>query len=425
MEERPDGDSGSEYPNGPVRAASMTRGYGWPTGDGKAGGPRWLPGIVQRVEPDGVLDLLPGYLDANLLPVDMLRTAYADAFAEYGPAALTYGENRGPLPLRSALAARTARADAVPCGPEHLLVTAGTSQMLDLFARWLGQPGDVVLTESVTYNFGRSIFADRGLRVRGVQMDGSGLDPAALDRAAAAERAAGRRVAFVYMVPTFHNPTGLSVPRERRLELLAVTRRHRLVVVEDDAYAGLEFEPDAEWCSLAGLAGYRGVIRLCTFSKSLAPGLRLGWMLTDPRRVERIAMSATVTSGGGLNHLAALAIGGLMETGAYDEHVTWLRSQLRARRDALVGALRAGLPEDFRVRSPGGGFFVWIRLPSGCSEAQLVASAEQAGVPVAPGSRFGRAGEPALRLSFSFHSPSQLTEAAQRLVAAWRGTPSR
>lgn len=375
------------------------------------GGPHWTSGIVQVVGSDGVLDLGPGLFDPALLPTGLLKAAYAETFARYGPAALAYGNNYGPLPLRAALAERTARADGLPCTPEQVVVTAGTSSALDLLARWLGRPGEAVLTEPLTYDLARRIFADRGLAVRGTP-----LDPDVLARAVAAEE---RRVAFLYVLPTFHNPTGAVMPLARRAELVEAACELGLLVVEDDAYAGLALDPVEAVPSLAGLAGYRNVIRLCTTSKSLAPGLRLGWLLTAAERATQLASSGMFTSGGGLNHLAALATATLLESGGYDRHVKWLREELRVRRDALLTPLRAGLPA-FSFSAARGGFFVWGELPSGCTEAAALEAAAHARVRVFAGSRFGDTGRPAVRLSFSFHSPERLAEAADRLVSAWR-----
>jgi DNA-binding transcriptional MocR family regulator len=172
---------------------------------------------------------------------------------------------------------------------------------------------------------------------------------------------------------------------------------------------------------VAGLAEYRGVVRLGTFSKSLAPGLRLGWLATDAATAKGFAESAAFSSGGGLNHLAAVAVAGLLESGAYDDHVTWLRDQLRRRRDALVSTLRAHLPPEFRFTTPDGGFFLWITLPDGVTEEAAVAAAARAGAPVLPGSRFGRGSNTAIRLSWSFHGPDRLAEGARRLARALTG----
>jgi len=373
----------------------------------------WIPGVVQCPDPPGVLNLGPGYLDPRLLPIDLLRDAYSTALAEYGPAALAYGENQGPMPLRAAIAHRIGSADGVPCHAEQIVITAGTSSMLDLLAR-TAPAGAVVCVEELSYDLGVDIFQARGLRVRRIPMDSHGMDPDAL--ATAIQRA--DTVAYVYLVPTFHNPTGRVVPADRRLALVEVAQRYGVTVIEDDAYADVCYEPDSVPRSVGGSAGYDGVVRLGSFSKSLAPGLRLGWLVADPATAAGLAGSALFVSGGGVNHLAAMAMAGLLESGRYERHVGRLREGLRERRDALVDTLRAEL--DFDVPRPAGGFFVWVRPPEGFAEAELVAAADRVAVPVAAGSRFGPTGEPAVRLAFSFHPPDRLADGATRLAAAWR-----
>lgn len=390
----------------------------------KAAGPlsharSWRLGVVQSVSPPGVFDLGPGYLEPGLLPVDLLRDAYAQALAEYGSAALGYGADRGALDLRSALADRAAKADGLSCEPGNVLVTAGTSQALQLIATTLAAPGDVVLVDQTCYDLGRLIFTDCGLRLREVPTDSSGMNPDALHEALADERAAGRRVALVYLNPTFHNPTGLLVPTVRRHELLAVSARQDTLIIEDDAYAELSLHDNPTPPSLAGIAGYRGVIRLGTFSKTLAPGLRLGWLLSGTEMIDRLAVHGMLKSGGCLNHTSALAAAVLLRTGDYDRHLNWLRARLRERRDALVTALPACLDEGFELDRPGGGFFVWLRAHHRQREADLVASARSAGVEVAAGSRFGSVPQPSVRLAYSFNSPVRLTAAVQRLATAW------
>jgi 2-aminoadipate transaminase len=380
------------------------------------GGPRWLDGIVQIAEPDGVIDLGPGHLDPALLPTELLREAYTAAFDDYGPAGLTYGENQGPLPLREALAKRITAADGVPCHADQVVITAGTSTTLDLLARWARPTADTVLADELAYDYGMRVFTERGLNAVRVPADRAGMIPAALDQALRDHH--GAQVAFLYLLPTFHNPTGLVMPHDRRAALIEVAREHGVRVVEDDAYADVVFGSPPP-TSVAGLAGYRGVLRLGTFSKSLAPGLRLGWLATDAATATAMAESAAFSSGGGLNHLAAVAVAGLLETGAYDHHVTQLRNHLRQRRDALVTTLRDHLPAEFRFTTPQGGFFLWLQLPASLSEAAAVEAAAQAGTPVVPGSRFGRTSTPTIRLSYSFHGPDALIEGAERLAQAW------
>jgi DNA-binding transcriptional MocR family regulator len=240
-------------------------------------------------------------------------------------------------------------------------------------------------------------------------MDECGVDPAAFEDAVRVHRG---RIAFACMTPTFHNPTGLVVSERRRRELLAAADRHGVLIVEDDAYADLVLD-GAVPPSMVDIAGHDGVVRLRTFSKTLAPGLRLGFLVADPRTVTRLAEHALFVSGGSANHLASLAVAHLIASGAYDRHLAWLRAELRQRRDALVGGLQ-GLTFDV----PAGGYFLWLRSDTR-PESALLAAAEEAGVRVSDGSRFGAGPSAAIRLSYSFNPPSDLAAAGGAFAAAW------
>ncbi|WP_416520570.1 aminotransferase class I/II-fold pyridoxal phosphate-dependent enzyme [Streptomyces achromogenes] len=365
--------------------------------------------MVQAVSPPGVIDLGPGYLEPNLLPVDEVLPLYAEALTTFGPAALSYGANAGAEPLRALLAARYG------CTAEEIMVTAGTSQALTLLCTVLGRPGQLVVVERTCYDLGRSIMTDHGLRLREVDADGEGVRPEALDRSLSH----GDDVAFVYLTPTFHNPTGTVAGEQRRRELLAVAAWHGVPIVEDDAYAELSLDRPAPPPSLAALAGRRGVIRLGSFAKTLGPGLRLGWLEAEPELINTLAGRGQLVSGGALNHLTSLAVSMLMGDDRYERRLSWLRGQLRLRREALVAALRSGLGESVTVNRPVGGFFVWLTFEQRRSEAALLAAADRAGVAVAPGSRFGSAVGTHLRLAYSLNPPDRLAEAATRLAAAW------
>ncbi|MDB1088329.1 aminotransferase class I/II-fold pyridoxal phosphate-dependent enzyme [Streptomyces sp. ACA25] len=379
----------------------------------------WRPGIVQAVAPPGVQDLGPGYLAPELLPVDLLRQAYGRALDVYGPAALAYGHDPGADPLRELLARRAAGEDGEPCGPEHVVITAGTSQALFLLATAVASPGDAVVVEQSCYDYGQDILRDCGLALYRAETDSSGITPHGLQAALAEAGRDGRRGAFLYLNPTFHNPTGRTIPVARRRELLAVTGQCGLLIVEDDAYAELDLTGEGRPPSFAALSGYHGVVRLCTFAKTLAPGLRLGWLLSDPATADRLARHALFRSGGSLNHTTAMAVGMLLDGGAYDGHLAFLRERLRLRRDTLAAALRDSVGSAVEFTVPAGGFFLWLRPRGDRPEAGLLAAAEDAGVRVAAGSRFGPMSRPRLRVAYSLTSPTGLQEAAGRLAEAW------
>jgi enduracididine biosynthesis enzyme MppQ len=376
---------------------------------------RWLPGVVQTTSPPCTIDLGPGYLEPALLPVGAVRDACAEALEEFGAAALSYGHDPGVDLLRELLAGRATAADRTPCRAANVLLTAGTSQALHLLATTFARPGDVALTEDVGYDLGHRILVDCGLRPVRVPGDVEGPLPDAFELLL--ER--GPRPALFYVNPTHHNPLGRVVPLARRRALVEIAARYRLLVIEDDAYSELGFDDEPLPPSLAALAGYRGAVRLGTFSKTLGPGLRLGWLLADPSVVTVLVGHGLLRSGGSLNHLASLTAAVLLRDGRYDERLIDLRTQLRARRDALVDALAAYLGERVGFRRPAGGYFLWLRLPLEMNEATALQAAARAGVAVAPGSRFGPTRRPCVRLAYSAAPPALLRTSVQRLADGW------
>jgi DNA-binding transcriptional MocR family regulator len=284
----------------------------------------------------------------------------------------------------------------------------------------------VVFADRTSYDFGRRIITDQGLRLREVDGDGDGMCPRALHDALSTLRAAGETPAFAYLNPTHHNPTGTTLSPARREELLAVAARHGLLVVEDDAYGELALDDTPPPRSLAAVADCAGVVRLGTFAKTLAPGLRLGWLQAHRSVADRLVRRGLFVSGGCLNHLSSLAVAILLRDGHYDRHLRWLRCELGVRRDTLVAALRANPGGGAEFDRPAGGFFLWLRFPAGRSEAELVSAAAKAGVAVARGARFGSVPRPCIRLAYSFNPPERLAAAAALLADAWTttGNPS-
>ncbi|SDT57336.1 aminotransferase-like domain-containing protein [Actinoplanes derwentensis] len=343
----------------------------------------------------GILDLSWGHPRPDLLPVH----EWAAASAHLDWRALTYGAAAGPDSLLESLG-----------DPGRTFVTGGASHGLALVTQLLTNPGDVVLADAPTYHLAFPILRDRGVT----------LLQAPADTAAAVIRdirASGRRVALLYLVPTFGNPTGRSLPEDQRRELIAVARQEGVTIVEDDTYRELNYDGPAP-ASLWELAGGAPVVRLGSFAKTVAPGLRLGWINAEPEIIGRLTRLGYVHSGGGVNHTTAVTMGTFRADGGYQRHVARVRSEYRAQRDVLVSALRA----DFAtVESPAGGWFVWLRLPDGVTADALLPLAEERGVSFVPGTRFwadGPGGADRIRLSFSHLPADDLRRAAERLAAA-------
>jgi 2-aminoadipate transaminase len=374
---------------------------------------------VQITYREGIIDLGWGHPDPSLLPVAAMRRAAADALERHGPDALAYGFEHGPGPLRAWLDERIARLEGRAPEPDALMITGGVSHALDQVCTLLTRPGDVALVESPTYHLAVRVLRDHPLELAAVPRDAGGLRLDALAETIGSLRAAGKAPRLLYTVPTFHNPTGGSLAPERRRALVELAEAEGFVIVEDDVYRELAYDAPAPQ-SLWSLAPPGRVIRLGSFAKSLAPGLRLGWLTADSETVTRITGGGLLDSGGGINHFTAMTVAALCESGGFDAQVERLRAAYRERRDALVAGLREHLPPGCSLEAPGGGFFAWVRLPEGLDAAAALARAEAAGVAYIPGSRFhlDGGGAHALRLAFSLYPPAELREAARRLGEA-------
>jgi len=384
-----------------------------------SGAPGRRPPLLQFVERPGILDLGWGHPHASLLPVERWAAATRAASESFGWQALAYGYAAGPGPLIEWLAEHLAEVEGGASDPSEFFVTAGASHALSLISTILCEPGDIVLVDVPTYHFALRILGDRGVRIVAAPTDSEGIDPEALDAMLASLLAQGRRVPMLYIVPTFCNPTGLSLPAQRRQDLVGLARRTGITIVEDDTYRELAYEgraPDSLW----RLAKGTPVVRIGSFSKTVAPGLRLGWINAEGGIVRRLMDLGYVDSGGGVNHATGLAMAMFGLSGAYRQHVRAMRQAYKLRAATLTAALQASLPAA-KVVPPAGGWFLWQALPSGVTASALLPAAERYGVSFVAGTEFypdGMGGDGHIRLSFSLLSPRQLSEAVERLAHA-------
>lgn len=377
-----------------------------------------LPIIEQTVRP-GFVQFEFGHPASELLPSEDLRRAAAEVIPRHGDNALYYGYGQGPGPLIEWLATRIATLDGLPVTPEQLLITGGASLALDQICSLLTEPGDVVLIPVPTYHLAVRIFQEHPLELVALPGDALGADVEALAETTARLKAEGKRVRLIYLVPTFANPSGATLPLERRRALLDLASREGLLIVEDDVYRDLAYDGPPP-PSLFSLAPVGPVIRLGSFSKTLAPGLRVGWMLADPAMIARFVNSGLLDSGGGTQHFASLVVETFLAMGLYDAHLERACLGYRKRRDALLAALERYLPTGCNWSRPGGGYFVWLGLPEGCDSEKLVSFATAECVSFLTGKRFGLGlgYRDHVRLSFSLLGPAELEEGARRLAKA-------
>ncbi|WUH78750.1 PLP-dependent aminotransferase family protein [Streptomyces sp. NBC_00435] len=361
----------------------------------------------------GMISFAGGLPAPELFDAEGLRAAYDSTFANSARRALQYSTTEGAPELRAVVAARLDRRGLATTA-DDVLITTGSQQGLSLLTTALIEPGDSVLVENPTYLAALQGFALAGARVIPVPCDDEGILPDAL-----AELVARERPKLLYTVPTFQNPTGRTLPSARRAEVAAVAARLGLWLLEDDPYGDLRYEGhDLPWLAAHPGAEDRTAL-LGSFSKVMAPGLRLGW-LRAPAALLRGVVLAKQAADLHTSTVDQLAAAQYLRTADLDAHVARVRDAYRIRRDALLAGLPSGLPPGSTWNRPEGGMFVWARLPEGHDATALLRAAAARGVAFVPGAPFF-AGPPdprTLRLSFTTHTPKEIEEGFARLSMA-------
>lgn len=347
--------------------------------------------------------------DEDLFPVEPFRVVLDEVLAEQGKRLLQYGPAAGYPPLRSYIAERLAHR-GVEVTPDHVLVVNGSQQALDLICRTLLDPGDPVVVESPTYTIVLPLLAQYGAAIEEVPMTSRGMDLPALEG-----MLARTRPKLVFTMPTFHNPTGITMDLESRERLVEIAARHRVPIVEDDFDSELRFHGEA----LPPLKAFDDndcVVHIGTFSKGLFPGLRLGWIVAPAPVVDALGRSKLISDYHTSLVLQA-AVLAFCERGHYQTHLERLAGIYREKRRTLVAALEQYFPENVTWTHPEGGFAFWVTLPETLSSKTIFAEAAAEGVVFAPGEHFFAHGEGHrfFRLSISRVPLNRIDEGVKRL----------
>ena len=368
---------------------------------------RALFAVAARPE---VVSLAGGMPYISALPLDAVGEMAGQLVADRGAVALQYGSGQGDPGLREGIC-EVMSLEGIRAHPDEVVVTVGSQQALDLITRIFVDPGDVVLAEGPCYVGALGTFASYEADVVHVPMDDDGLIPDAL---AAVLARLGRRPKFLYTCPSFHNPAGVSLSGPRRAEILGICQRAGLPVVEDNPYGLLGFDGEP---GRALRADDPQVIYLGTFSKTIAPGLRVGWAVAPAGVRDKLVLAAESAV---LCHssFAQLLVREYLASQPWREQVKVFRELYRERRDAMLDSLQASLPAGCRWTTPGGGFYVWLGLPPGLDAKAMLPRAIAARVAYVPGTGFysGGAGLDHLRLSYCFPEPDQIREGVRRLA---------
>ena len=358
-----------------------------------------------------VISLAGGLPAPELFPIDEYRRAFEWVLEADGAQALQYGPSEGYRPLRAYLAKRL-NGFGIQCGVDDILITNGSQQALDLIARILLDPGDAVLVEKPTYLGALQAFNQYQPRYTLVSMDDDGM---CVDEVEHVLSAHAHPVKFIYAIPNFQNPTGRSMSLERRKQLVALASRYGVPIVEDDPYGELRYEGE-HLPTLKSLDTTGCVIYLGTFSKILAPGLRLGWVVALPEALEGLLHGKQPTDlhTGMVQQMATYEV---IKDGFVDGHVVNIKAFYKERRDVMLEALAEHFPASARYTRPAGGLFVWAELPRHVDTRELLLDAVQERVAFVPGQGFhpDNSGTNTMRLNFSNVPPDQLREGVRRL----------
>ncbi len=367
--------------------------------------------ILKVTERPDVLSFAGGLPAPESFPVAAIAAAHADVLATQGAQALQYGPTEGYGPLRAWIAARVS-AQGLQATAEQVLITAGSQQGIDLVGKAFIDPGDRVAVEGPSYLAALQSFGTYGADFEVVQSDAQGMRVSDLERLLQE-----KPIKLVYLVPTFQNPSGTTLSLERRIKLARLAAEKGVTLIEDDPYGELRFS-GTRLPSVASLDPRAHVIYLGTFSKTLAPGLRLGWVVADERTIKALTI-AKQAADLHCGTLAQRATARLLETFDYDGHLSQLRALYGARCNAMLEAVARSFPAGTTYTRPEGGLFVWVRLPHGLDAEELLVDAMAEKVAFVPGAPFYPHGpdRSTLRLNFSNRPPELIAQGIARLGA--------
>ena len=373
---------------------------------------RALFAVASRPE---IVSLAGGNPYTAALPLPELADMFARLIRDQGTEALLYCPGQGSTRLREQICEVMADSgidSTSGASPDDVVVTVGAQQGLDLLARVFCDPGDIVLAEGPTYVGALGVFSAAQATVVHVEMDADGLIPEALE---AAIIASPRPPKLLYTVPTYQNPTGVTLSAPRRAEVLDICARHGVLVIEDDPYGMLGFEGDPPRPLRADTGD--GVFYLGTFSKIFAAGLRVGWVLAPPAVRDKLVMAseAQILCPSALTQAAVTEY---LATMPWRQQVKAFQVLYRERRDALLESLADYMPQDMTWTRPGGGLFVWADLPPGIHSKKMLPAALTQRVAYVPGTGFYANGDGGgqMRLNFSFPSADRIREGVRRLA---------
>lgn len=373
---------------------------------------RALFAVASRPE---VVSLAGGMPNLTALPIVEIAKVFSDVIMEEGQVALQYGSGQGHPDLREQITQIMAL-EGISAHPDDVIVTTGSQQALDLISRIFIDPGDVVLAEAPSYVGALGTFRQYQAQIVHIAMDDDGLIPESVRQAIFAVRASGRKIKFLYTVPNFHNPAGVTLSASRRREIIEIARENSVLIIEDNPYGLLGFNEEPGRAMRAD--DQENVIYLGSFSKTFAPGLRVGWAAAPHAVREKMVMASESTILCPSN-FAQMAISRYLATQPWLDQIKNFRELYLERRDAMLEALDQHFPASATWTKPRGGFYVWATLPEGIDTKAMLPRAITARVAYVPGTAFyaDGFGTRSMRLSYCYPTPERIQEGVRRLAS--------
>jgi DNA-binding transcriptional MocR family regulator len=371
---------------------------------------RSLFAVASRPE---IVSLAGGMPNLSALPMEMMASVVQKLISENGAEALQYGSGQGHPRLREQICDIMAL-EGIRAHPDDVVVTTGSQQALDLISRIFLDPNDVVLVEAPSYVGALGTFHQYEAKIVHVAMDQDGLIPEALREAITATRAAGRKIKFLYLIPNYQNPAGVLLTADRRTEILTICREEKILVVEDNPYGLLGFEKASPNAMRA--EDSENVIYLGSFSKTIAPGFRIGWALVPQSLKEKLVI-ASESSILCPSNFTQLAISSYLADQPWRDQIASFAKLYKVRRDAALESLDKYFPKSATWTKPAGGFYIWVTLPPEIDTNALMPKAIVAKVAYVPGTAFyaDGFGSWSLRLSYCHPTPERIKEGIKAL----------
>ena len=381
---------------------------------------RSLFAVASRPE---IVSLAGGMPNLSALPMEMMAEVIKELILTNGSEALQYGSGQGHPKLREQICDVMAL-EGIRANPDDVVITTGSQQALDLISRIFIDPGDVVLVEAPSYVGALGTFRQYQASVVHVEMDNDGLVPNSLRAAIKSLRAAGRKIKFLYLIPNYQNPTGVCLPADRRTEILSICREEEIFVVEDNPYGLLGFDKPSPNAMRA--EDSENVIYLGSFSKTIAPGLRVGWALVPQSLKDKLVISSE-SSILCPSNFTQLTISSYLADQPWRDQIASFCDLYKARRDAMLESLEQHFPAEATWTKPGGGFYVWVNLPAEIDTKALMPKAIVAKVAYVPGSAFyaDGLGSWSMRLSYCHPTPERIREGVKALGGVIKQEMSR